>query len=206
MSQRFVPISPDMLQRSDLEAEAILLYEFLVDNQTSADGLVFYGKAIGYAWIRSRYLRGSLRSLQRYMRDLKRAGFVQVQREFHGGIRIRLPRSVKFAKPQAPPAIQLSLFSPEPTSIRERRAVDKPVEKQLKGSEYPKNNTVTGGGIAASRVAVERSEEQVKEKIRTLAGAHVLPGTRKTKKELDDRIRLLREQARMLENRKVKSS
>ena len=194
MSDRFIPVSPDVLQRSDLAAEAILLYEFLVDQQTSADGLVYYGKPVSYAWIRSRYLRGSLSSLQRHMRELKAAGFVEATREFHGGIRIRLPRSVKWAKPAPPAAHQLSLFAPKPTPIRGGRPVDNPVEKQWKTSESTKNNNFTGGGIEPSPVAVERSEEKVKEKIRALTRAKSLPRVWKTPAELEESRQLLQKQ------------
>jgi hypothetical protein len=201
VSARFVPISPDTLQRHDLHAAALQLYYFLVDQQTSADGVVFYGKAVGYAWIQSRYLRGSLRSLKRHMRALKDAGFVEVRREFHGGMRIRLPRSVKFAKADPPPAVQLSLYAPEPTPIRGGKPVDKPVENLLESCEYPENHRATDGPMVGPRMAPERSKEPIKEKITTAAKAHVVPRLWKTEKDLDARRRLLLEQAEAIKDK-----
>jgi DNA-binding transcriptional ArsR family regulator len=193
-------MSPELLQRSDLQAEAVLLYEFLVDQQTSPDGKVFYGKPVSYAWIRSRYLRGSLRSLERHMRALKDAGYVEAHREFHGGMRIRLPRSIKFRKAQPPPAVQLTLYSPAPTPIRGGKPVDKPVGKQWESCGNPENNTATGGGIVPPRVAVERSRKQVKEKIKTLSTATSLP-REEDAAALVERRRLLAVQARTIQEK-----
>jgi hypothetical protein len=192
-----------VLQRGDLDAETILLYEFLVDQQTSADGLVFYGRPVGYAWIQSRYRRGSLRSLERRMRQLKDAAFVDVSRAFHGGVRIRLLQSVKFRKPLPPPAVQLSLYSPQPTAIGGGKPVrnsvekmSKPVEKPCKSSESPADDTATVGGIEPPRLAVERSRKQVNETIGLLAEVTGLPfAVEKTPAQLTARRRFLQRQA-----------
>jgi hypothetical protein len=153
--ERFVPVSPDRIHRTADLDRALFLHEFLVSQQTSADGLVFYGKAVGYAWIKSRWLGSpTIRSLQRYMRLLKSAGLVEVHREFHGGIRIRLLDSVKFAKPIPPPAVQLSLLGPGVTTMR-KRAVD----KLWKTSESPENNNDSGVVMVPTAVSSERSRK-----------------------------------------------
>lgn len=149
---RFVPIPPEIIGAN--LGSALELYVFLVEHETSA-GVVWYGKPIGYAWIHHHWHgsweeRPKLRSLQRYMAVLRDAGFVSLQREFHGGIVVRLPRSLKFAK-GAPPPLQLSLLSPV-APIRKRAAAEA-VDKQWKTTENPKNNTAKFGGMVPPKMA-----------------------------------------------------
>lgn len=202
MSGRFLRISADVLHRTDLKAEAILFYFFLVDEQTSADGWVFYGKPVGYAWIQKRFLRCSESYLQKHMRALKRAGLVQVERIFHGGIRIRLPLSIKFAK-QIPAAVQMSMFAPPVTEIRRTKAVENPVEKLWKSSESPILNNVPQCGIEPHPSAAERSTDSVSgEKLRGGAASAVAIA----EENPDDLARLLRESIDQVERRKAKNA
>jgi hypothetical protein len=146
MNERFVPLSENLLHREDLSANALKLYALLVSNQTSADGSVFYGHAVGYEWIRSRWIGAPpLRSVQRYMKALKDAKLVEIRREFRGGMRIWLLESVKFAAKIDPPAEQLSLLSPVATM---KRAVENPVQNVSKISDSPVFNNDKFGGIA----------------------------------------------------------
>lgn len=152
---RYVAIHPDVLDSKELrEAHAVDLLIFLTDHQTDAEGWVNYRREFGYAWIQSHWLAAPAeRTLQRHMAALKKLGLVDVQRVFHGGMRVRMLNSAKFAKPVAPPAVQIPMFAGKVTPIR---PVEKPVENQWKSSESPENNTATDGGKAPPRMAVER--------------------------------------------------
>jgi hypothetical protein len=152
---RYTALNPAAIEsRALVESGALSLLVFLTDHQTDAAGWVYYGREFGYAWIRSNWLAApSERTLQRHMAILKKLGEVEVRREFHGGIRVRLLKSAKFAKAIPPPAVQLPMFGSKVTPIR---PVEKPVEKQWESSGYPNSNTATDGGIAPPRMAAER--------------------------------------------------
>lgn len=206
MPERFVPVSENRIHRSADLDRALFLHEFLVSQQTSADGLVYYGKAVGYPWIRSRWIGSpAIRSLKRYMQVLKLAGMVEVHREFQGGIRIRLLGSVKFAKPIAAPAVQLALLGRGVKTMHKQ-----PVEKQLETGESTKKYRATAGPIVGPPLAPERSKEQIQEKFKSattaLADAHAVDNSAPmTDQQLQERQELLRQQARQL-LKKVKNA
>lgn len=155
MSERRVPLSDEEIQHPGISAKALRLYAILVSNQTSPDGAVFYGKEIGYAWIVSRWVDApALRSLKRYMAELKDSGFVKIRREFRGGMRIWLPKSRKFATAIPAPAEQLSLLSPVAVM---KRAVNMPTEILRESCESPDFNRATVGTKAGPTLALERS-------------------------------------------------
>lgn len=155
---RYTAMNPAAIEsRALVESGAVPLLMFLTDHQTDASGLVYYGREFGYAWIRSNWLAApSERTLQRHMAILKKLGEVEVRREFHGGIRVRLLKSAKFAKAIPPPAVQLPMFGAKVTPIR---PVEKPVENLWKSSESPLSNTATDGGSVPPRMAAERSKK-----------------------------------------------
>lgn len=130
---RFVPVPESRIGTKI--GPAIRLHDFLISKQTSADGRVNYGRAIGYAWIRARWPgnpddRPSERSLERWMATLKRLGLVTAKHDLmHAGMFIRLVGSVKFAPDERRAPEQLSLLGgplsfPQPVE----KAVEKPVE------------------------------------------------------------------------------
>lgn len=206
MGFRFIAVSQERIEQKEWLGSAIYLHEFLTDHQTSADGWVYYGKEFGYAWIRAHWLAAPpLRTLKRHMALLKKHGLVEVHRTFHGGIRVRLLRSVKFAKPLPPAAVQMSLFGSRVSPIRGGTPVENPVDKHLKSCESTDFNSAKDGPCVGPPVAPERSKEQVKETIKAVAVAHSLPAAKKTPQELESRRRLLQDQAEMLK-RKVKIS
>lgn len=122
-----------------------------------------------------------------------------------GGMRVRLLRSVKFAKPLPEPAVQMALFGSRVSPIRGGKAVENPVHKPVENEVSTDFNSAKNGPLVGPPVAPERSKEQVKETIRAVASARGLPRARKTAEELAERRQLLQDQAEMLK-RKVKSS
>lgn len=151
--ERFIPISPAILGMQ--LGAAIDLYMFLVDKQTSADGLVFYGKPIGYQWIAHHWpgewgKRPAIRSLKRQMETLRKRRLAKTRREWHGGIVVRVLESVKFGE-IATPAVQLPLFGATITAMR--RPVDKPVGKQRVSCESPDFNSAKSGPLVVPKVA-----------------------------------------------------
>lgn len=203
---RFIAVSQQRIEQKAGLGAAIYLHEFLTDHQTSADGWVFYGKEFGYAWIRARWLAAPpLRTLKRHMAKLKELRLVEVHRMLRGGMRVRLLQSVKFASPVPPPAVQLPLFLRSVATIRGRRPVENPVDKPVEMPERADSYSAKNGPLVVPKMAPERSKEQIEETIRAVAKAHEVPMARKTKRELDERRRLLLDQAEMLK-RKFKTS
>lgn len=199
---RFIPVSQERIGLKKKLGPAIYLHEFLTDHQTDPTGWVYYGKEFGYAWIRAHWLAAPpLRTLKRHMAKLKELKLVRVHRMLRGGMRVRLHESVKFAKPAAAPAIQLSLLTPPIAVIRGGKPVENPVENQWNTD----SNSAKNGPLVVPKMAPERSKEQIEETIRGVATAHALPRVWKTEKELDAKRRLLLDQAEMLQ-RKVKTS
>lgn len=199
MTFRFIAVSQDRIEQKNRLGPAIYLHEFLTDHQTSADGWVFYGKEFGYAWIRAHWLAAPpLRTLKRHMARLKDLGLVEVHRMLRGGIRVRLLRSVKFAKPLPFPAVQIPLFAPRLAKIQSGRTVEIPVDKPVGNLRNTVFNSAKSGPLTVPKMAPERSKEQIEETSRGFARARVLPESGKTAKELEERRRLLLDQAEEL--------
>jgi len=121
---RYVAIAPNRIEDRKALGPASYLDDFLVDNQTDAEGNVYYGKPVSYAWIRSRWPQAPpVRTLKRHMARLKAAGRVWVHKlPFHEGMLLRMLRSAKWA----PKAAQLKLFpSLEIVSKSSGKAVEK---------------------------------------------------------------------------------
>jgi hypothetical protein len=114
-ANRYVAVQPSRVNGRKQIGPASYLEDFLVDHQTDAAGSVFYGKAISYAWIRSKWKDAPpIRTLERHMARLKAAGRVLVHRLTWGhGMVVRVLGSVKWSEtPQ-----QLPLF-PAPAVVR----------------------------------------------------------------------------------------
>jgi hypothetical protein len=96
---------------------ASYLHDFLIDHQTDASGMVHYGRAISYAWIRAHWPgnpdeRPPVRTLQRHMAALKRAGAVHVRvLGFGAGMVVRVLASAKWQNVVPVPAQQMPLFA-----------------------------------------------------------------------------------------------
>lgn len=111
-----MPVAEDRGALRKQLGPALYLHEFLVQRQTSADGRVHYGHAIGYAWIRAHWPgnwieRPSERTLRRWMLRLKLAHLVSVKHcLLHDGIRVTMVGSVKFAPADRRRAEQLPLL------------------------------------------------------------------------------------------------
>ena len=156
-SRRF-SVSQDQIELRPKLGEAVYLLDFFTDHQTSADGWVYYGRDFGYAWIKANWINAPpLGTMKRHMRTLKDLGLVETRRVLAGGMRVRLLRSVKFAKAIPPPATQLSLFKREVIEIGRKRAVGNPVEKLWKSCESPAALSLTGETKAVSLMEPERS-------------------------------------------------
>ena len=140
---RYVPISPGRAGAWRALGRASFLHDVLVDRQTDAGGLVFYGRAITYEWIREHWPDDdppSIPTLHRHMARLKRMGVVQVWKDgMRGGMRIRLVSSVKWPGMPPAPAVQLNLFTPAPIPIR------RGVENVSKSFGNPSENASSKG-------------------------------------------------------------
>lgn len=74
------------------------LFSFLVDRQTAASGIVNYGRPIGYDW-----LAGQIPNLQpertvaRWLRRLRRFGYIRTRRVPYGGNVIHICNPKKWA-------------------------------------------------------------------------------------------------------------
>jgi hypothetical protein len=105
---RYVALSPERIEKHKEIGKALALHEFLVDHQTDPDGRVHYGKAISYAWIRSKWRNAPAeRTLVRHMARLRSAGLVHVERlSWARGMIVRVIGSAKWQEQ----ALQLRLF------------------------------------------------------------------------------------------------
>jgi len=199
---RYVAVSPDRREEHRAIGKAHALHDFLVDHQTDADGRVWYGKPISYAWIRSKWLTAPPeRTLERHMARLKKCGLVRVVRlPHHLGMRVTVLRSAKWPHSQA----QMALFpAAEILSITRGNGV----RKQRENCGKPEFSTATFGGAAPPFVAVKSSKNQREEKTKSrsaaLADARSAPAADEA--ALAARRQLLRDQAAMLAT-KFKSS
>jgi hypothetical protein len=196
---RFVAVHPDRPALWKLGAAAAL-HDLLIDNQTDPQGRVFYGHPISYAWLYARWPgnpdeRPVIRTLQRYMAKLKRAGLVQVRRAgMSDGMRVVLLGSAKWANAAPPPPVQMPLYAPKTLSISRGR----PVEKQRK-SDTPATTDVSFTRRQMCRRKEVRSKPE--EKITVASLSHAMPRVQKTQDELAERRRLLREQAEALQEK-----
>jgi hypothetical protein len=130
MTFRFVPIDPERAGKLRALKSASFLHDFLIQHQTSRDGLVNYGRAISYRWILAKWPGDganppTIRTLQRYMRKLKDLGFVEVRvLPFGHGMIVRLLLTAKWRPALPATATQLDLFRPNPVEIRRGKAVE----------------------------------------------------------------------------------
>ncbi|MFZ1005262.1 MAG: hypothetical protein WAN65_00390, partial [Candidatus Sulfotelmatobacter sp.] len=179
------------------------LEDVLTDLQCDASGRVNYGRPFGYAWLLAHWPgnpdeRPCVRTLKYHMAKLKRAGIVQVKVVgFGGGMIVRLLRSAKWQGERPTPAEQLSLLLPRVAPIR----TGKPVEKQRESSVsqiHMGQDFAPVGGKTLPRKEVKNLAEET---ISTIAAAHSVPRVWKTKKELDDRRRLLLKQAESIQQK-----
>src|SRR5579871_3124623 len=121
---RYVAVSPDRREQHRAIGKAHALHDFLIDHQTDASGLVWYGRVISYAWIRSKWLTApSERTLERHMARLKAAGLVRVQAlPMQFGMRVTVLQSAKWPEPKR----QMDLFpAADVLSITRGKAVGK---------------------------------------------------------------------------------
>lgn len=153
MSQfRYVAVAPERIEDRKKLGPASYLHDFLVDHQTDAEGKVYYGKAISYAWIRSRWQDAPpIRTLKRHMARLKASGHVWVERAgWDKGMRVRVLRSAKW--PEAPR--QMQLYPPaEILSINSGKAV-----RKLSNSE----------SLAGPKVAPQRGQKWHRNEVKNL--------------------------------------
>lgn len=201
---RFIAVSQDRIGLKKKLGAAIYLHEFLTDHQTDAAGWVNYGRPFGYAWICARWPgdwqeHPSARTLQRHMAKLKSLDLAEVHLEpFNSGMRVRLRRSVKFARPSAPPARQLSLLAPAVAMMKGGCAVEKPVEKLAKTCAAVAARTAKSGGPVPPELAAEDIKKEIKETIGAVARAHAVPSVEMSAEQIDARRRFLQDQAAML--------
>lgn len=190
---RYVAVAPGRIEDRKQIGPASYLHDFLVDHQTDAEGNVRYGKAISYAWIRSKWAAAPpLRTLKRHMGRLKGAGCVQITRlPFHDGMLVRVVGSAKWA----PEAAQMRLFPlAEPVSISGNRS-GKAVSKLSNSPAVAQKSGATFGTAAVPLLALKSSKNIREEKFygEPLAVARSSPV--EEEKALADRRRLLAEQA-----------
>ena len=200
---RFVAVQPSRVGQKKQIGPASFLHDLLVDNQTDASGRVFYGHAFGYAWLLARWPgnpddRPTVRTLKRHMARLKRLGRVEVRViGFGGGMVVRLLGSAKWQNELPPPAVQLPFLAPAVTPMR-RTPVENPVgiERISSVSQYHMGTEVSSNGGQNWH----RKEVREKQKRNTgaLRAVFSLPSVEKNRGELEERLRLLRDQARML--------
>lgn len=173
-SRRFVPVSEERCGQKRRLGPAAYLHEFLVAKQTAANGQINRGRAISYAWIRARWPgnpdeRPTERTLQRWMRRLKAAGMARVWHDrMHSGMYVELVGSVKFAAESRDPAQQIPMFG---APLRFPQASAQPVES---GSTRPDKS----GGFVTTKVAAQRSKEELPKKQATAYAAAAAKTTR----------------------------
>jgi hypothetical protein len=196
---RFVAIHPDRPAQWKL-GSATALHDLLTHNQTDASGRVFYGHAISYAWILSRWPgnpdeRPVIRTLKRHMAKLKRAGLVRIRKAgMSDGMIVTLLGSAKWAGEVAAPAIQIPLYSSQPLSISRGKAVN----KQRKTASAVGTDVSLSWGQKCPRKEVRSKPE---EKISGASRAHALPSVEKTEEQIAERRRVLRDQLEMLQQK-----
>jgi hypothetical protein len=119
--------------------KAVFLHDFLVDHQTDANGLVFYGKPISYGWIQRRFPGSKQRTLRRWLSQLREGGYVAVARREHG-FSIRILNQKKW------PTAQLPLFpAPEPLCISGGKVADSGATKTEPTATSGQSPTATSG-------------------------------------------------------------
>jgi hypothetical protein len=202
---RFVAIQPSRVGQKKQMGPASFLHDLLVDNQTDASGRVFYGHAFGYAWLLARWPgnpddRPTVRTLKRHMARLKRLGLLEVRViGFGGGMVVRLLGSAKWQNELPPPAVQLPLLAAPVSPIRRAPAVENHVEIERISSvsQYHMGTKVSpNGGQNCPRKEV-RSKAEEKYWSRNSQNL-ALPSEKTNPGGLEERLQLLREQARML--------
>jgi hypothetical protein len=205
---RFVAIQPSRVGQKKQIGPASFLHDLLVDNQTDASGRVFYGHAFGYAWLLARWPgnpddRPTVRTLKRHMARLKRLGLLEVRViGFGGGMVVRLLGSAKWQNELPVPAVQLQLLASPVSPIRRapvERTVENPVgiERISSVSQYHMGTEVSlNGGQSCPRKEV-RSKAEEKYWSRNSQNL-ALPSAKNNPGGFEERLQLLREQARML--------
>ena len=200
---RYVAVQPERAGKWDTIKTASHLHDVLTDLQTDASGRVNYGRPFGYAWLLAHWPgnpddRPCVRTLKYHMAKLKRAGLLEIHqagiRGHGGGMTVRLIGSAKWQTVRPAPAVQLSLLLPAVATMK-GRPVDKPVKKQhessVSGVPLGQDFAPTGGKTLPHKEVKNLSEET----IAAVAAAHAVPRPWKTKKELEERRRLLLDQA-----------
>jgi hypothetical protein len=181
---RYVAVAPGRIEEHRAIGKAHALHDFLVDHQTHPDGRVHYGRAISYAWIRSKWKASPCqRTLERHMAKLKAARLVMVRKLPHNaGMRVTVLRSAKWP---AEPA-QSNLFpSVDILWIRSGNPVNA-------GSPGPDRSV----GTAPTEVSGKSSKNQSEEKTNSNSARFARSAAEAA--ALADRRRLLKEQARMV--------
>ena len=193
---RFVAIDPDRSAQWKL-GSATALHDVLTHNQTDASGRVFYGHAISYAWILSRWPgnpddRPAVRTLKRHMAKLKRAGLVRIRKAgMSDGMVVVLLGSAKWRGEVSAPARQLPLYAPRAVSISRAKIVG----KQRKTASTVGTNVALSWGQKCPRKEVRSTPE---EKVSLASRSHALPIVEKTEEEIAERRRVLLAQIQML--------
>jgi len=202
---RYVAVQPTRIGDHRKLGKASYLLDFLTDHQTDAEGRVNYGRPFGYAWIRANWHgnpddRPAERTLKRHMAILKRGGQVEIRvLGFGNGMMVRVVGSAKWQREIPPPAEQIPMFVQLPVEIRTRKTCGKPDFSTV--SHYHRGPKVAlVGGQKWPRKEVKKYNEEKR------TGASRLDAygfVEKTEEELEARLRLLRDQAEIL-NQKFK--
>jgi hypothetical protein len=133
------------------------LWQFLVHKQNRPDGRVWHGKAITYAWIRSKIPHSPpQRTLRRWMARLVSEGFIEqslVSRKSEGkgyivGFTVRILNQMKFDVPKQRP-----LFAP-PAPVK--MPVQKPVDNLWISGAIQEGGTASFGRRVRPEVAGQR--------------------------------------------------
>lgn len=194
---RFVAVQPTRIgDRKKLKAASYLL-DFLTDHQTDASGLVNYGRPFGYAWIRAHWHgnpddRPPIRTLERHMRLLKTAGYIETRTlGFGGGMIVRLRSSAKWQNQTDEPAEQMPLFTVLPVQIRNVKPVEKRQISTVSNFHIPPNMAVVDRQKWRRKEVKENTEEKYRH-------TNEVVRVEKSKAEIDERRRELLDQAEML--------
>lgn len=199
---RYVAIQPGRIEQKQKLGPASYLHDFLVDQQTDAQGRVNYGRPFGYAWIVSRWASApTIRTLKRHMARLKRLGHIEVKlMRFNHGMTVRVLGSAKWAPQAAEAAQQFPLFAPAPRSIRSGKACGNAVSKLSESrmaQDVPRGTLLSphGGHFCPPKDIKRTAEETIKSA--ELALARWSPA--EEKQHLKARRELLREQSELIQ-------
>jgi hypothetical protein len=199
-SFRYVAVQPSRIGDHRKLGKASYLLDFLTDHQTDAEGRVHYGQAVSYRWILANWHgnpddRPSLRSLERHMSKIQELGLARIRvLGFGGGMIIRLVGSAKWQRELPPPAEQIPMFVQLPVSIRTRKSCGKPDFSTVSHYHIPPNMAVVDRQKWRDKAVKKYNEEKDTAGSRPATGEPV----EKTEAELQERLRLLRDQAEML--------